>query len=466
MARLAALLLVLAALSAGCRFDPEGRCDTRADCPEGLDCLAGVCAACREDGDCSGWEGCGIDGLCAALGGRCGDDADCASWDACDASHVCVLRPDHCADDTVCTETAYHRCDPAHHCSVLPGWCSADADCFAWAPTCDTATHRCQVGATAGDDVLAWGTLAEGSCDRGAVSRATTAAASSLASVEVGFDCGSGVDGRAYVDPAGGALVYRHAERAGGDTLRRFRPEAVAWDAAAALWRYPADPSEDDEIALVPAECPVAWDRWIMQAGTGALLYACPITPTLRTYYAAAGTPRLLAVREALSWSAADDLLVLAGSGELRVVTPAGVATTVTGLPGGMLLANRATATGFRLALHDDLSGVDELWEIDAVTAVATLAGSYVAPPDAYASDARAVLDSDGTLYGVSHLGTLDLVQARPLSSATWSERYSEASMPANSNDFGAATFKPFVRLQPGTGSLEPPFASILVTRP
>jgi hypothetical protein len=458
------LLLALLATAAGCELDPDGRCDARADCPAGLDCLNHVCANCSGDLECWSHTYCSAGGLCEPRAGRCWFDEDCPSWDRCDATWTCVLRPDHCASDAVCT-AAYDYCDPAHHCSIHPGRCASDADCFSWAPTCDAASHYCQVGGAAGDDVLAWGTLVDGACDRGAVSPATTAAASSGA--EVGFDCGSVRDRRAFVEPVGGALVYRHAEPTGADTLRRFHPEAVEWDAAAALWRYPGEPSADDEIVLTPGVCPVTWDRWIMRAGTGALLYGCPTTGTLRDFYDAAGVRKVQAVGELLAWTPGGYLLAVSGAGDLQVIGPTGTATAVTGLPAGGRLAHRATATGIRVAVRDDATLADELWEIDEVSAVAALVGAYAGVATSYGGQEWEVLDADGNLYGRAYSGTPEVILKRPLlPGATGAPVYDESFMPAGANDPSAATFVPFVRLQRGAEEPDGPVESLLVTRP
>lgn len=462
MARRSLLLALL--LAAGCRLDPDGRCDARSDCPAGLDCLNQVCANCESDLDCWSHTYCSAAGLCEPRPGRCWVDGDCPSWDQCSATWTCVLRPDHCASDAVCG-APFEHCDPAHHCSVVPGRCSSDANCFSWAPTCDTSTHYCQVGAAAGEDVLAWGTLAEGTCDRGAVSLATTAAASSGA--EVGFDCASGRDHRAWVEPKGGALVYRHAEATGADTLRRFLPDAVEWDAAAAVWRYPGEPSEDDDVLLTPSGCPVTWDRWIMQAGSGALLYACPTSAVLRDYYDAAGARKAQAVGELFAWSEAGYLLAANGAGALSVIAPSGTATAVSGLPAGSHLAHRAAGTGLRVAIHDDAAFADELWEIDQVSAVAALVGTYADVPAGYAGQVWEALDADGNLYGRAYSVVREVVLKRPLRpAATGAPVYDENAMPAGSDDFSAASFRPFVRLQGGAAGTDGPVESLLVTRP
>jgi len=450
---LVALVLFLAV---GCRLDPEGQCSVRADCPVGLDCLNRVCANCRSDLDCWSHTTCSAAGLCELRDGRCWGDADCPSYDLCSAQNVCTLRPDHCADDAACSAAPYRVCDPEHHCSLEDGRCFVDADCNAWLATCDTATHACDLPATPGEDVLAVGTLVEGRCDRGAISRATTAAAKDA--VEVGFGCGSAQDGVARMDPVTGGVVYRHAEAAGGDTLRRFRKDALAWDDSASLWLFPGDASANDDFALAPGACPLTWDRWAMQAETGRLLYACPVggAPTQRDFYDEADARVLQSVRELLSWNGAGYRLVLAGDGATKVVDPAGVATAVSGLPPGAHLAHRATATGFRVALRNDVTGADELWEIDALTAAAAQAGTFAAVPGGYDGFAWSVLDEAGALHGGAFLSLREVLLRRPLAPGVTAVVYAEASMPSGADDFSAATFVPFLRLD----------RFLLVTRP
>lgn len=455
------LLLLLVASAAGCRLEPEGRCDVRADCPSGLDCLNGVCAVCRSDLDCASHTACSAAGLCELRAGRCWGDADCPTWDLCDAGYTCVLRADHCADTAACTG-ALQLCDPEHDCSLEDGRCFADADCHAWLAGCDTGTNRCRLPAVAGEDVLAVGTLVDGACDRGAISRATTAAAS--AGVELGLGCGSALDGVARMDPVTGGVVYRHAEAMGGDTLRRFRKDALTWDATARLQRFPADASANDDFALVPGACPVAWDRWVMQAGTGQLLYACPVggEPLQRDFYGGADVLVLRAVQEVLSWNAGGHLLVVGGDGALEVAHDSGAPApvAVTGLPLGTRLAVRATsagtttADGFRVALRIGSAVPDELWEIDAPTGAVAKVGTYAAVPAGYSGGAGDVLDEAGALYGVGFKDLSTAVIERPLS-GTATVVYAEASSPSGANDFGVDPFKPFLRLE-----------RILVTRP
>jgi hypothetical protein len=442
---LAALLVV-----AGCQLSPAGRCDSRADCEFGLDCLQGVCAACRGDFDCEPWQGCG-DGLCDPDPGRCDVDAHCDSWERCDAGHACVLRADHCANDAACGAAALlQRCDAEHHCTLEPGRCFADADCPAWMASCDTSLKECRFSATGGDDVLALGALGDG---RPAVARAVQPTR-----VEVGFDEGSGAGGHGAVDPRTGELVYRHAGDPGGDTLRRFNPDALTRDPATALMVYPPSPSADDEVAIPTDACPVTWDRWLMQGGTGSLLYACPLpSGALRQLRDRDGVARFPVVSEPLAWSAAGYLLALDAAGALRVYDAggAGGAIDVTGLPAGAILAQRTSPSGFVVAVRSGAPASDALWEIDEDARSAALVGSYAPLASDYASNPWEVLDADGALYGRAFGGLSEIILKRPLGAAA-AVIYDEADG-AGANDLAADPFEPFLLLDAG---------SILITRP
>lgn len=460
------LALLATAAVAGCKLDPEGRCDSRVDCPAGLDCLNRVCANCTGDADCWTHTACSAAGLCELRAERCWTDADCYSWDLCDGSHTCTLRPNRCPT-VACGGIT--RCDQEHNCTPQPGRCAVDGDCAAWMAGCDGASQTCTFSATAGDDVVAWGTLAEGRDDCGAAARVTAPT-----KVEVGFDAGSGGEGSGLVDPATGdlvprglldpstgELVYRHVGDPDGDTLRRFNRDAVTMDPVTGLSTYPAAPSTDDELAIGATRCPKTWNRWIMQGWSGPvavaaprpLLYGCPTYSGWDFYASGASTPKLSSVRGVYAWNADGYLLVRSGAGVLQVVSPTGVATAVSAsLPAGTHLAYRTTADvwvnapGFRVALRRDDTGADELWEIDEVTATAALAGTYPAVAGGYADPAWEVIDQAGALYGRAYLGS-EVILKRPLSGSTTTPVYSEAAMPAGSNDFSAASFKAFLRL-------------------
>ncbi|HSM93152.1 MAG TPA: hypothetical protein VLT47_09710 [Anaeromyxobacteraceae bacterium] len=458
MAARALLLLALAAALGACKLDPAGRCSAREECAAGLDCLDGVCAACRDDRDCSDWAACAASGLCEPRAGRCRLAADCASWEGCDAEHTCTLLPDRCPEvGAACA--ALEVCDATHACSLLPGRCYAATDCPAWMSGCDLPTQTCLWSPAASDDVIAWGTLAEGRDDRAAAARVTAPA-----KVEVGFDAGAGGAGaglrdaatgdvvyRGFLDPATGALVYRHVGDPAGDTLRRMNRDE-GWTAPASPWAYPLSPSANDAVAIDATRCPKTWDRWVMQAGTGEILYGCPGAGTW-SFYGAAGTARATGVLAAYAWSAADRLLVRSAGGALRILAAGGGATDVTGLPTAWTaLAYRTVnqpgvEVGFRVALHDDGTGADQLWTIDEVGGGSKLLGTYATAPGGYVSLDWEVLDAEGALYGRAWASAPEVVLKRPLSPGATGVIYDEAKMPSGANDFSAATFKPWLKL-------------------
>jgi dipeptidyl aminopeptidase/acylaminoacyl peptidase len=152
-----------------------------------------------------------------------------------------------------------------------------------------------------------------------------------------------------------------------------------------------------------------------MQGVSGALLYGCPTAGgSLADFFDAAGAarPGLQGLQAALAWTAGDYVLVRDAGGALEVVSPAGAAMAVSGLPAGAHLAYRTHATSFRVALHDDSAGADELWEIDQVTGVAAMAGTYASAP-AYSGLGWEVMDSDGSLYGRAYVGVNEVILER-----------------------------------------------------
>lgn len=439
-----ALVAVALAALAGCKFEPAGRCETAADCAAGLDCLRGICAHCTADLDCAAWEACGAAGQCAARPGRCDGDLDCEAWDRCDADHACVHRAGYCPWDASVTCAAWEECGAAHLCTPMTGRCNASADCLPWAD-CDTAGHACVYPTTSGADVIALGALVEGAADRGAVSRIV-----SPSRLAVGFDPGAIAGGRAAIDPSSGALVYRHAGDAGGDTLRRFGRDALAWDRRSLAWTYPADPLANDPVAVDTSACPKTWDRFVMQGGTGAILYGCP-GGAVWSWFDSAGALQLSSI-EALSWNARDYVLARTAVGGLVVLAPSTrAATAVANLPAGAaLLVARTTATGFRAAIRL-AGGGDELWSIDDATASATRVGPYAPFSGAYGDPAWEVMDADGALYARAWVSLYDVVLKRPIQPGTTAEAYTEANAPAGADAFGATTFKAWLKLDPGS---------------
>ena len=267
----------------------------------------------------------------------------------------------------------------------------------------------CRFSTAPGGDVLAWGTVDESRDDRGAVALVTE-----FEAAEVGFDASSALDGRGFVDPVTGAVLYRHSGNPGGDTLRRFARDGAYPDPSADPW---LDPTADDEVAIVTSACADDWGPWLVQGTTGALLYGCPHPGGLLRSLHGSGGAIFAPVKEPLAWSPDGYLLALDGAGVPRVLGPggAGAEVPIDGLDAGALLAQRTTATGFLVALSCLEHGADELWEIVAATRVATPRGTYPAAPTAYAGLGWEVLDEAGALYGRAFPSVAEVVLKRTL---------------------------------------------------
>ncbi len=122
-----------------------GSCKAKADCPaSAIDCVNGVCVACKSDGDCAPAT---FKGGCDTIKGRCRQckvDADCVASGTkiqtgqCNADGMCMK----CTADTDCTSLPgglYAGCVQGSC-----GLCKIDADCPMGGPSgCDTATGTC-----------------------------------------------------------------------------------------------------------------------------------------------------------------------------------------------------------------------------------------------------------------------------------------------------------------------------------
>lgn len=428
------------ALSGACSLAPRGLCEVDADCLAGLSCEGGVCVGCQGDASCRAWEAC-TDRRCQLRADRCADDAACQAWDRCDGSHTCVRRAGRCdAAGAGCED--WQACQ-ATTCVAQPGRCGGDADCAA-GQAC-TAGNRCVATALDPGAVALWGTFTAGSTCAGAV-----APLDAPADALTGFACDRA--GPAWISPAGD-LVYADAP---GGALRRFRHDPMAWDPLLALWAYPVAPAANDEVALPATPCGgQAWTAWALQAGTGAVRYACAAGGGW-DWFDAAGA-RVLTGRRAFAWTAGGLALATPGTGPFdaataAVVDGAGAATPVAGLPSSALLAARASGEAFRLALRVDAGGGatrDERWLVTA-DGVAALEGTLAPLPAGFAEAGAPVLDAAGWLFSPGTLLGLPAVVGRPLSPALAVTAYSAADAPAGADDFRARPFLPWVQLDGG----------------
>jgi hypothetical protein len=417
-----------------CVLAPSG-CIDDTGCGSWQQCVSYRCASrpgfCSADAECAAWDVCDATHVCVHGPGYCGSNADCAAWQQCDVVHACVTAPGFCADDTGCTD--WEHCGTDHVCALDPGRCLTSTDCPSW-QTCDSS-HVCEdrPGTCSSDSEcrppqtcvanlcsdprpgpfdtavpLMCGTLLEGTSDWTAVARLDAPA-----SPYFGFGryttCESGV-----LNPSG-ELVYHQSsydwilgeERS---RLRIFRADSWTWDSD--LDRWVAPPPEDrianDPIIPTPAcDAEDGAGPWVMQAGTGEILYSCDLAGVGGagvgdTYYDSTGAARLPAHPRyrILSWNANGAMLVtsperayawfvLAADGSEFEVTALPLAD-VNRWPG----AFRAHADGFRVIVYGPTVNDRALWFVDAL-GNATRMGTYP-PGDEYA---YAALDVDGNGY-------------------------------------------------------------------
>jgi hypothetical protein len=287
------------------------------------------------------------------------------------------------------------------------------------------------------DGVLLWGTLSEGACYMDAIAHLGAPERPS-----VGFTCGPSPFSRPRVDPSG-TIVYLESTGT-TDRLHRFGRDAMTWDADFDHWSYPSDPLANDVVVATPA-CPdqVGW-HWVMQAGTGEILYPC-VTASTAQYYDAQGNVRISNGYRAYAWNAQDAILALDGERAVvldpfRVELPiAGMPET--GSPGVRFVTARATAAGFRAVVaRDDLDPpVLQAWAISG-TGAATLEGAYPDVPaghQGFTSDA--VLDAAGALYHEGSSTTevfVDVVVKRAIGAAAGEIVYTEADAPTGDSLF------------------------------
>ena len=118
-------------------------CASRADCPEKLGCVDGICAKCARDRDCLGTEWCHpLEHLCApAQGGECQQNANCAFGSFCVRGTCRTV-----SEVTLCSQPGDcllgERCDPVNLVCLPDAGCNRDADC-ALSEVCDPAAQRC-----------------------------------------------------------------------------------------------------------------------------------------------------------------------------------------------------------------------------------------------------------------------------------------------------------------------------------
>ncbi len=424
-----------ALLAAGCQLAPPGECAASADCEAGLTCQGGICTGCSGDAACGSWQTCSATRRCVSRPGACSRDAECAAWEACGATHTCAARPGACGTAADCG--GWEAC-AANRCQPLAGRCSSQADC-AWYLGC-TAAHVCGRPTFDPGAVAMWGTLDPTSCGWRAV-----APVDHPEQARVGFDC-AGPTAPAAIDPAGD-LLYTSVTGAGRG-VSRFEPDVASF---AGAWLPPPAPLADDPVVVATGACGGAgFDHWLVQAGSGDVLYACEAVGGF-DYFDAAGAARFSGP-QVLAWTAGGLRLARAGAG-FQVVDAGGVSRPVTALGASVALVAARTDGEAFWVVDGAGFGTPRRYAVSAA-GLAVFDGAYADVPAGVAveapSAAAAVLDGAGVLFQRGTDGQHDVVVRRPLAPGVASVAYREAAAPVGADAFGAQPFLPFVRLGGG----------------
>ncbi len=455
-----------------CTLTP-GMCGTGTDCETWQECSpANVCATapahCADAGECAVWEVCNASHVCENGPGYCASSAECASWQECDALHACILAPGYCADDAGCA--AWETCPPATHvCALLPGACGTASDCQEW-ETCDPG-HACALDVgrcTSASDCASWqlcdsahvcvdeqldpaGVIVTGEFQGSDYPvYGLTGFAPIDAPTHARWVLGASGVLSSSIDPSGN-LDYLVLE-AGGETIRRFVPDPLRWDPFQ-YWSAPLAPFDNDPVLVTHSTACPRIGKFILQAGTGAILYRC-VYSTPEGFYDEGGTLRMIAQGsgdDVLAWTAGGFMLGLNDSSPV-VIDPAGVATLVTGLPRGFIAEARAEGTGFRVAYYVYNFGEDSLesWIVGA-DAVATREGTFAAAPLGIAPSGDIALDPAGNVFSLD--GFVGVVVKRPLEPGVSTVVYEE-NVPPGANDSRTVPFQPYLTVSAGFSAL------------
>jgi hypothetical protein len=417
-----ALALPLALLAA-CTQDPPGRCDQDLDCLPGQICTDGLClplvtdhqigSLCARDTDCVAWGEC-LSRVCELRPGACEIDGHCDGWEVC-TDHACTLAPNGCPDEASCQEwqdcvayrcetapgrcvdeagcEAWQDCGTDHFCATAPGFCATTADCHV-PQVCD-AGHVCfdpDPGVVPDPDgVLLFGTVHPGTCARGAIANLAAPDRPLVGSAA----CNSG--GGAFIGPAG-EIVYLD-DGSGEWKIRTFVRDSFRWDDVLQQWEYPAAPAANDGVVSTPACDGKQITGWVMQGGTGSVLYACGTLD----YFDGAGAPATTGWT-LHAWNANGLKLASAAAPPPVLLDAAGSPTAVTGLPAERLSAWRTHLDGFRVVLFTAATEARGLYEV-ASTGVASLVATYAPAPGGFVETTPYTLAANGDLYVV---GTVD----------------------------------------------------------
>lgn len=434
MRALAALVLGVV-LSAGCQLSPPGECAVTADCELGLTCQLGVCVGCSGDAACGSWQACSATRRCISRAGFCSAASECQAWQDCGADHTCANRPGECGTGADCG--GWEQCTD-HRCVALPGRCSGQADC-AWYEGC-RADHTCGRPGFDPAAVALWGTLDPAACGRRAVAPVDHAD-----EARVGFDCAT-AGAPAMIGPDGD--LYYSTGPAAQRGVARFEPDVPTFSGG---WQLPAAPLANDAVVVAAGACAGAGvDHWLLQAGSGDVLWACPAAGGYE-YRDAGGALRFSGAR-VLAWTAGGLRLTVDAAG-FRVVDAGGTARDVVGLgPAAVVLGARTRGEAFWVVDGAGF-GAPRRYLVDAA-GIAAYEGAYAALPAGVALEASAegaaAIDGAGRLLQRAGDGAAGVVVRRPLAPAAAEVAYREADAPAGANDLSAAAFRPWVLLRSG----------------
>lgn len=433
-----------AVLFLACTDTALGLCENDSGCLPGLRCQEGVCVGCGGDDQCLAWEACSENRRCELRAGRCETQAQCNPGEVCGADHVCVIPTGACQSAAGCQ--AWEVCNAeTQSCEPQEGRCTSATDCGAgslWAQTCG-ADNWCHEEALPDNDVVLWGTLAEGAGCYDAVSSILAPTR-----VRIGFGCSTASPfDDAVVLPDGRILYVDHD--VSPSRLKIFAPDRFRMEGKDRV--YPRGTTAANDTVVASPGCAETENvaSVVVQAGTGQIAYNCGpyFYEGGNTFYDVQGQV-VQDGRRLLAWNAGDSMLAQDGFTRLFVLSPTTrTVIPVTGMPPVSetdTLDARAHPTGFHVALQTS-DDAQQLWHIDN-DGVATLKVTYGAFPERIYARDQGTLDTTGALYvrtwGMDSM-TDDVIVMLPADGAPGTVVYSEASAPDVVS--GAGTFsRPF----------------------
>ena len=253
-----------------------------------------------------------------------------------------------------------------------------------------------------------------------------------------------------YIDPSG-AFVYS-ATAPGHQGIFKFVPDALRWDTSFNAWTGPIDPLDNDPVLLtISAQCPsVTWSEFVMQAGTGALLFNCQSYYPPYRWVDESGTLRVTSHR-ILAWNADGYMLgqryVLRRDQQRLRPRPGGHPHGHRGPSGGWHRRGPRPSVGVPGLLQDRhrSRGAPELAHRDGRRGHA---GGHLcgrAPRRPQPSDFSAAKSSSTrTERSIRPTGLNNLIVRRPLVPGVSSVPY-DGARPAGYNDNAAVPFNPYL---------------------